>query len=364
MEGHIQLAVRNFAIEGTFIDAKLHKNGHINSTYLSVWDTPAGRRNYIHQQINHIIFPDVDGLMRNIALVTDHLRSRMAGSKTGECTLDIIPTLDGKLYYQDMEGNYWRTYSFIPDSESYDQAQNLNHAYEAAKAFGRFVACLADMDPGLLTETIPHFHDTPRRIATLKEVIEADPWNRVQSVKNEIAFVLEREEVAGILMKNIASGVLPLRVTHNDMKLNNLLFDRKTGHPVCVVDLDTCMPGSSLFDFGDLVRITSVPSAEDEQDLSKVRFDFPIYCELVRGYLESYGGVMSKGEIELLPYGPLVITLTIGIRFLSDYIAGDKYFRIHRPSHNIDRARTQFKVVSDMERMFPEMQAIVKGFLK
>ena len=229
MEDFIKEAVRAFAIEGKFLDAKLHKNGHINSTYLSVWDTPSGKMNYIHQLINNQIFPDVDGLMKNISLVTDHLRKKIEAANSPEKTLEIVLTKEGKPYHLDSGGHYWRTYKFIKDSESFDQAHDLQHAYEAAKGFGQFAAHLADLNPKELTDTIPYFHDTPRRIQALRQAIADDTWNRVNSVKSEIDFVLNREEVAGILMKNIREKTLPLRVTHNDMKLNNLLFDRNTG---------------------------------------------------------------------------------------------------------------------------------------
>lgn len=352
-----------FPCEGTYLGEELYGSGHINDTYKASYDVDGSIVNYIHQRINHKIFKDVPGLMENIGRVTRYQRKKFESSGADAIdrrVLTLVPTVDGNDYYRDLEGNFWRTYVFVEGAVGIDVVENTEQAFEAAKAFGEFQCQLADM-PGRLHETIPGFHHTRSRFDTLIKAIEEDPFNRAADVNNEIEFALAREGLVDTVIDLMASGEIPERVTHNDTKLNNVLIDEVTGKGMCVIDLDTVMPGSVLYDFGDMVRTTTTRAPEDESDLSNVYMDIDYFEALINGYLETASGFLTPKEKELLPLSGRLITFEIGLRFLTDYLQGDVYFKTHREGHNIDRCRKQFKMVESMEEQMDAMQRIVEG---
>ncbi len=340
-------------------EANPYGDGHINDTYLLSHD------HYILQKINTNVFKNADELMENISGVTGFLREKIkeAGGNPDRETLTLIKTKDGSNYYQAKDGGCYRIYKRIKDALSYNNVENPTQFYNAAKAFGRFQQLLAEYPADKLHETIPHFHDTPDRYRQLDEAIKADVKGRVSEVKEEIDFVMARREEAGSVVKAIASGEIPLRVTHNDTKLNNVMLDINTGDAVCVIDLDTVMPGSLLYDYGDALRFGASSGAEDETDLSKIWFNLEFYEAFTKGYLEEVGKILTPKERELLPFSAKLLTLECGVRFLTDYINGDTYFKIHREKHNLERARNQFKLVSDIETKIDDMKKIVDKYM-
>ena len=303
--------------------------------------------------------------MENYVGVTTYLRGIIEanGGDPLRETLNVIKTRDGQNYYYSEEDGYWRLLVFVNDSLSYDKVERPEQFYQSAVAFGNFQYLLRDYPASTLYETIVNFHNTPDRIRLFEEALKADVMGRAKDVKEEIAFVLNRREFASTLEKAREEGRLPLRVTHNDTKLNNILFDKKTGDALCIVDLDTIMPGYSVNDFGDSIRFGATTALEDEADLSKVNFDISLYELYVKGFIEGTKGGLTEAEMELLPIGAMMMTFECGTRFLTDYLAGDTYFKIHREGHNLDRARNQFKLVRDMEERLDEMRAIVKKYL-
>jgi hypothetical protein len=338
-------------------------SGHINDTYKVYYDEDGQEKHYIHQRVNHNVFKNVPGLMENVGRVTRHQRKKFEEAGIGDLdrrVLTLVPTLDGKDYYVDSDGNFWRTYLFVENHVAFDVVETTSQAFEAAKAFGEFQCQLADIPGGRMVETIPNFHHTRSRFDTFVKAVEADEFNRAANVKEEIEFVLAQEPMVDVVIDLLASGELPERVTHNDTKLNNVLLDADTETGMCIIDLDTVMPGSALYDFGDLVRTSTCKAAEDETDLSKLEMDIEFFEALVNGYLETASGFLSAKEKELLPFAGKLITFEIGLRFLTDYLQGDIYFKIHRDGHNIDRCRTQFKLVQSMERQADAMQKIVE----
>ncbi len=350
-----------FQCSGRFMGMEAYGSGHINDTYRARFDESGNEVHYIFQRVNHNIFKDVPGLMDNIGRVTRHQRARFEAAGADQIdrrVLTLIPTVDGKDYYQDAAGNFWRTYVFIEDAVGIDVIENTDQAYESAKAFGEFQCQLADL-PGRLNDTIPDFHHTRSRFDTLMQAIEADVKGRAADVQAEIAFAREREEIVDVVIDLMASGEIPERVTHNDTKLNNVLIDSETGTGMCVIDLDTVMPGSVLYDFGDMIRTTTNSAAEDEPDPSKIGMNIDYFEALVKGYLETASGFLTPKEIELLPFSGRLITFEIGLRFLTDYLQGDTYFKTHREGQNIDRCRKQFKMVQSMEDQMDAMQKIV-----
>ncbi|MBN8549406.1 MAG: aminoglycoside phosphotransferase family protein [Deltaproteobacteria bacterium] len=360
----LQTIAKSFAIEGALQSIAPFGSGHINETYRSVWQSDVGTRAFIHQRINHNVFKDVAVVMKNIAVVTRHVRQRIAQTGTSrDETLTIVPTREGKDYLADPALGFWRTYLQVENSESFDICPDAAHAEEAARTFGRFLAYLSDLNPGMLGEPIPRFQDTGLRYEQLEAALQSDSAMRKEAVASEIEFAISRRPVGLLIMEALRKGTVPLRATHSDPKVNNVLFNTNTKRGFCVVDLDTCMPGSILYDFGDLVRSTAVPSAEDEVDLSKVHMSAEYYSSLTKGFLESFRSHMTAREIELLPFAPRVIALTLGIRFLTDYLNGDVYFRVHRPQQNLDRCRAQFQIVRSMEAQQEYMQAAVAGLL-
>ncbi len=314
--------------------------------------------------MNKSIFTEPVALMENVMNVTSYLRERIIenGGDPERETLNVIPTVDGKPYFVDSEGEYWRSYKFITGATSYDQVEKPDDFYQSAVSFGNFQRLLADYPADTLHETIKGFHDTKARFEVFKKAVEADVCGRAAFVKDEIAFVLAHEDVANILGDMQAKGELPLRVTHNDTKLNNIMIDDKTGKGICVIDLDTVMPGLAVNDFGDSIRFGASTAAEDEQDLSKVSCDMDLFDIYTKGFVEGCDGKLTAKEIEMLPVGAKVMTFECGMRFLTDYLEGDHYFKIHREGHNLDRCRTQFKLVKDMEEKWDTMNAIVAKY--
>lgn len=355
-----------FCIDGRFLDAAPYGSGHINDTYASRFDQDGRVVRYIHQRINHTIFKEPEKLMENIERVTDYARSRIiaAGGDPLRQTLTLIPTTDGKSFFRSPEGNYWRTYVFIEGARTYDQVEDIRHVYAANKAFGEFQKMLADLPGKRLHETIPDFHNTRKRFEQFNRALEADVINRACEVKSEIDFVLAREADTSVIVDLLAAGELPERVTHNDTKLNNVMIDDVTGEGVCVIDLDTVMPGSALYDFGDSVRIGASTAPEDERDLGKVTVDLGMFERLSAGYLDAARSFLIPKETELLSFSAKLMTFECGMRFLADHLSGDVYFKIHREGHNLDRCRTQFKMVAEMERLADRMEAIVDACVK
>jgi Ser/Thr protein kinase RdoA (MazF antagonist) len=278
-----------------------------------------------------------------------------------EVTLTLIKSRDEETYLKDDKGEYWRTFEYLEGTTAYDVCPNPDVARESAAILGRFQRCLFDLDPSGVKDTIPDFHHGGKRFEAFAEAVRADVKGRASSCQKEIAFALERREFGRILIDSLTSGAIHRRVCHNDMKLNNVLFDAAGERAVCLLDLDTCMPGTVLFDFGDLARNTAVPSAEDEQDFTKVSLDMGLYHAICEGYLGEVGTLLSPREVELMSVAPRVLALTLGVRFLTDYLLGDTYFRVHRPNHNLERARTQFYLVSLMEELESEMAHVVSG---
>lgn len=332
------------------------KLGHINSTFIvSVLDG-ANHRKLVLQRVNHHVFKDVPALMRNLEIVTSHIKSRI--SREGDATLTLLKTRgEGKPYLTDVNGDFWRVVEYIEDTVSFEICPNREIGYATGAIMARFQGYLSDLDTSLLVEPIPYFQHAPRRFDALREAVKVDCHGRVRDVQSEIDYALGDADIGGTIISALEAGRIPLRVTHADMKLNNILFKKGTTKAVCVVDLDTCMPGSLLYDFGDLLRCTSVLSAEDEQDLSKVKVDASLFRVITEGYLASAKGFITKEEVELLALAPRVLALTLGARFLTDHINGDTYFRIHRPNQNLDRARTQFQVA----RIFTELEPSLKS---
>ena len=356
----------HFQLEGCFLDAVPYGSGHINDTYASRFQQGDKVVRYIHQRINNSVFKEPEKLMENVERVTSFARERIitAGGDYLRETLNLIPTLDGKNHYRSSEGDYWRTYVFIEGARTYDQVEDLRHVYSASKSFGSFQLLLSTLPGERLNETIPCFHHTRKRFEAFNEVLAIDRLNRASEVKDEIAFVLAREAETSVIVDLLARGEIPERVTHNDTKLNNVMIDDLTGEGVCVIDLDTLMPGSALYDFGDSVRLGASTAPEDEQDLSKVTIDLDMFERLARGYLDSAKSFLTSTEIDYMPFASKLMTFECGMRFLSDYLSGDVYFKIHRPEHNVDRCRTQLKLVADMDRLVDRMTSIVDASSK
>ncbi len=352
--------VQLFALEGTIAGVQEYGSGHINRTELVEMEKDGQREKYILQRINTEIFHDVDGLMENIVGVTDYLRKKIkaAGGDFEREALQVIPTKDGASYCR-AEGGCYRMYRFISNAVSYDAVRSPGDFYESALAFGTFQSLLSDYPAETLHETIPDFHNTPKRFADFCQAVNKDVMGRVALARKEIDFLMEREQELSILTDLQKAGELPLRVTHNDTKLNNVMLDAKTGKGVCVIDLDTVMPGLSVNDFGDSIRFGANTAAEDETDLSKVSLDLGLYEQYVNGFLKGCQGSLTKKELEMLPMGAKMMTMECGMRFLADYLSGDTYFRIHKEHHNLDRCRTQLALTADMERKWEQMKEIV-----
>ncbi len=350
----------------TVVSCQRYGSGHINDTFLVINTEKGTDKKYILQRMNHEIFKDVKGLMNNVSGVTAYLREiiiREGGNPERE-TLNLVSDVKGSLCYEDSMGCFWRVYLFIDEATTYNQVEKIEDFYQSAKAFGHFQNLLAGYPVEKLVETIPAFHDTPKRFETFLQAVEEDVCGRAASVQEEIKFVMDRKEEMGTVMNLQRAGKMPYRVTHNDTKLNNIMIDDVTGQAVCVIDLDTIMPGASVFDYGDSIRFGANTAAEDEKDLSKVTLSLELFEAYTKGFLEGCAGSLADVEVELLPMGAKLMTLECGMRFLTDYLQGDTYFKVHREGHNLDRCRTQFTLVKDMEAKWVQMAEIVKACAK
>ena len=347
----MEQAAFSFDMIGSPVSCERYGAGHINRTFLV--STDAGRR-YILQRLSSVAFHDIPALMQNIIHVTQHIAAK---SPRKDSTLHFLLSDDGKYYHIDPEGFYWRCYNFV-DALCIQQPETPADFYESAIAFGSFQNQLSDFPAEILTETIPNFHNTPDRYRKFHSVLQADPCGRAISAQREIDFYLSREEDGGVLQQLREEGALPLRVAHNDTKLNNVLLDCKTRKAVCVIDLDTVMPGLSAYDFGDSIRFGASTAPEDEKDLSKVSVNLDLYRIYTDGFLSACPG-LTDGERQALPLGAKLMTLECGLRFLTDYLDGDHYFGTAYPEHNLIRARTQMQLVLDMERKWKTMEQII-----
>ena len=343
-----------FETKGFVSKVKQLGNGHINRTFLVTFDDGGNEEKYVFQRINTNVFRMPVELMDNVVRVTEHIRKKTAeaGGDPERSTIHFIKALSGGYLCTDAEGNYWRAYRFLDDCISYEQVERVEDFEKAGVALGQFQKLLSDFPADELCETIPNFHNTVSRVGDFKKIIDADPKGRRKDCEEEVQFVLKRTGYAKIVLDAIARGEVPVRVTHNDTKLNNVLMDSNTGEVLCLIDLDTVMPGSALYDFGDSIRFGASSAAEDEPDLKKVYFVPELYDAYLKGYLREVGDILTEKEKELLPFSAILMTYECGMRFLGDHIDGDNYFSIHRPGHNLDRARTQLKLVSDMEKYF------------
>ena len=358
-------ALVNFKLKGMVMSAVPYGSGHINDTFLMTLrkdDGSEGR--VIMQRMNDAIFTQPEQLMENILNVTSYLREVIVknGGDTERETLNVIRTKEDKSYFVDSEGDYWRCYVFIENARTYDRVESVEDLYQSAVAFGNFQRMLADFPAESLHETIKGFHDTKARFEVFKQAIADDVCGRAASVQKEIDFYLDHEDLANVFGDLLAKGEIPLRVTHNDTKLNNVMIDDETRKGICVIDLDTVMPGLAMNDFGDSIRFGASTAAEDEKDLDKVWCDMELFEAYTKGFIEGCGGKLTSKEIELLPVGAKVMTYECGMRFLTDYLQGDTYFKVHREGHNLDRTRTHIKLIQDMEAKWDVMNEIVKKY--
>lgn len=353
----------NFTVEGTLVSCERYGEGHINETYLAVMENKGKKTNYILQKINSNLFTDVDKLMNNIRLVTEFNRKKITerGGNPDRESLTIIYAKDGKPYYKNSDG-YFRLYVFITDAIAYQVVEKPEHFYQSAVAFGNFANLLAEFDATKLFEVLPNFHNTEKRFKDFENSLKADKMGRAKDVKAEIDFYLERKDYCGRIVNLLKSGEMPTKVTHNDTKLNNVMLDAVTGNYVAVIDLDTIMPGSICYDFGDSIRFGCNPAKEDEKDLSKVNFDINLFETYAKGYLTALGKGATQIEKDNLAFGAILMTYECGMRFLCDYLDGDVYFRTVREGQNLDRTRTQIKLVKDMEKVYDKMCDIIKKF--
>ena len=354
-----------FDFGGPVLSTQRYGGGHVNDTFLlhsrALSDAEG---HYILQRLSSVAFKHPDEVMSNIMGVSEYLgrQIRSQGGNPARESMAFMRTRDGSTYYTDSCGHAWRAYPFIDNIACYNTAETPAVFAASGRAFGRFQSMLVDYPADTLYETIPHFHDTEDRLLKLKYAVETDPLDRVRLCRKEIDFALSRESDCSVVMEAQRKGILPLRVTHNDTKLNNVLMDPITGEGVCVIDLDTVMPGLSINDFGDSIRFGANHCAEDEQDLSKMYLDLEMFAAYTRGFLEGAGGSLTDAEVAYMPWGARLMTLECGIRFLTDYLLGDTYFHTQRPGQNLDRCRTQFKLVEDMEAHWDEMNEIVSRF--
>lgn len=352
--------IGKFELAGEVLSAEPYGSGHINDTFRVVMKNEGKEKMYILQRMNGDIFKNSDELMENVARVTGFLKEKILaqGGDPDRETLQIIPTKEGESYYREESGDGWRVYPFITDTVSYD-AGGCEELNKSGIAFGNFQYLLADFPAKELHETIPNFHNTVNRFANFKKALEADVMGRAKEVEKEICFVMEREKDCHFFGDLLEKEELPLRVTHNDTKLNNVLFDRESGKAICVIDLDTVMPGFAAHDFGDTIRFGASTAAEDEKNLDKVWCDMGLFEAYFDGFMEGCRGSLTKREVETLPMGAKIMTFECGMRFLTDYLEGDTYFKTHYEGQNLDRARTQFKLVKDMEDKWETMAKIV-----
>ncbi|WP_309399431.1 phosphotransferase enzyme family protein [Cerasicoccus maritimus] len=352
-----------FNMRADYVACTPYGSGHINDTYCAEYDQAGHRLRYIHQRINKSIFKNPEALMENIQRVTDHNQStlmREANPERLRRGLTLIPAHTGKPYAIDADGEYWRTYLFIERARTYDKIESIEQAKAAAAAFAQFQKLAASLQGERLHETIPDFHHTPKRYEALLLALEQDKHNRAHMVKAEIDFLHARQDDFGMVVKQMSAGNIPERVTHNDTKLNNVMIDDFSGEGVCVIDLDTVMPGCVLYDFSDMVRTATNSALEDETDLSKVSMQMPMFEALLQGYLGVAAGFLNDYEKEGLGQSAKLMAMECGIRFLTDYLQGDTYFKIKHPAHNLDRCRTQFALVESIEQQQSEIDRLIQ----
>jgi len=357
-----------FATTGDFISGEELKSGHINTTYRASYRRDdGGIERYILQRINSYVFPNPELVMKNVEKVTRHIRWKVLRRRENSAgqILTLYPARGGRNYINlPEEGGYWRCYNNIEGTHTYDVVENTRQAYQAGFAFGSFQELISDMNPDDLRESIPNFHHTQKRYEALCESLKADVMGRAKFCTEEIALVQSWAADFSKLVDMQAAGVLPTRITHNDTKINNVMLDEESDCAVCVIDLDTVMPGLALYDFGDMVRTTTCMAPEDEEELSKVKMQMPFFESIAEGYLDAAHDFLVKEEIELLPFSGWLITAEIGMRFLTDYLDGDKYFKIHKPEHNLIRARNQFALAISIQENIPAMNKFVKRLMK
>lgn len=357
-----------FAIDGEFLYGEELRNGHINTTYRACYRTDDGHEDrYILQRINDYVFKDPALVMKNVEKVTRHISWKILRRRRDAAgqTLTLYPARGGRTYINlPEEGGMWRCYNNIEGTHTYDVVENTRQAYQAGYAFGSFQELISDMNPEDIKESIPDFHNTPKRCADLFAAAAADVMGRVASCTKELELVRSWEGRLSRLADMQKNGILPTRITHNDTKINNVMLDEDTDDAVCVIDLDTVMPGLSLYDFGDMVRTATCMASEDEEDLSKVTMQMPFFESLAEGYLDAAHSFLTPKEVEQLPFSGWLITAEIGIRFLTDYLDGDRYFRIERPDHNLVRARNQFALAASIEANLPRMVRYVQRLIK
>ncbi|MDL2317491.1 aminoglycoside phosphotransferase family protein [Eubacteriales bacterium OttesenSCG-928-A19] len=362
----IKHVLNRFAFEGAFVDVQELHSGNINSTYRLWYRTADGRTNqYALQHINSYVFKDPEAVMHNMALVCGHLRDsyQRAGLDPSRRMIELIPVVDDGVLCRDGEGGFWRAYHYIDGATAYDRVERPEQFFEAGRGFGEFQRMLVDFPATNLKETIPNFHNTPKRFYAFVASLDQDRAGRVAGLEREIDFIFDRRRMMGEIVARLASHELPLRVTHNDTKINNVMIDDETGKALCVIDLDTVMPGCVLYDFGDGIRFGASTAAEDEPDTSKIALDMDLFTQFTRGFLSEVKGFLTENELRLLPLGVKVMTCELMMRFLTDYIDGDLYFKVKSPKHNLVRARAQMRLLEDMEAKYDDMCAVVNGLL-
>lgn len=366
MEHDIKHIAEKFNLAGKLINSGAYGSGHINDTYCLTCELGNDQIHYILQRINHEVFKNPPAMMENIRRVTSHIRRKLQEqrNKLASRQLVVIDTKDDSNFFLDDDGNYWRIYNRIEDAFTYDTIESPELAYEAARMFGRFAAMLTDLPGPPLHETIPDFHTTPKRLKTFMEVLQDDPCNRARDAGTEIDFVLDNAGICDVLLNYVSKGEIPIRTTHNDTKINNVLLDAKTHEGVCVIDLDTVMPGLSLYDFGDMVRTATNSAEEDQRDLSKVTMRMPIFEMLLKGFAEETHTFLTPAEKKNMVFAGKLITFEQMIRFLADHLAGDIYYKIHREGHNLDRCRTQMKMVQSITAQAEAMNALAESVFK
>lgn len=356
--------ISRFRIDGSFVGAQAFGSGHIHDTFAVTHESKGVKSRTVLQRINEVVFINPPEVMENIVRVTDHIRKKLTDQGADDIdrqTLTVIPTRSDETYYKDEAGNYWRVFVMIENARTYDTMQSEDQARVAAQMFGEFQAMLVDLDGPELHETIVDFHNGPKRFEAFQEVLKADPKNRAVIAKQQIDFVLSNSEILYVLPKLVEKGKIPIRTTHNDTKINNVMFDNDTGKALCVIDLDTTMPGLSLYDFGDIVRTTTSPAEEDEPDLSKVEMLMPRYEAILRGYVGGASAFLNKAERQHLAFAGKLITFEQAVRFLTDYIAGDVYYKTSRDKHNLDRTGTQIKLVESITEKEEKMNALAES---
>lgn len=358
--------LRHFRYQGEYIQAVELQAGNINATYRLSYSGNGKPVDYILQRINTVAFHEPVELMKNVQLVIDHIAAAMARQKvdTDRRILEFIPTDTGSLIYQDDKGGFWRSYIFIDNATAYDRIEDPRHFYEAGRGFGEFQKYLFDFPADKLVETIPNFHNTKKRFFDFVAAVAADKAGRAAALEKEIDFFFDRRKMMSRIVDLIDAGELPLRVTHNDTKLNNVLLDTTTGKALCVIDLDTVMPGSPLYDYGDAIRYGANRAAEDESDLSRISLDMELFKAFTEGFVSETAGALTAAELQYLPLGVEVLTCELAMRFLTDYLNGDEYFKVKYPTHNLVRARAQMQLLLDIESKHDAMCAYINQLVE